>query len=72
LGRQWARHPLGIIAGGGGPRELLHMVYGVLDLGIVPVLARISASWTPRRRGVTTFVAALVTVVVLLRLAATG
>lgn len=63
---------LGILAAGGGPRELLHVVYAVFALGILPVLGRASARLEPRRRGLVTLLAAIVTLVALLRLAATG
>jgi hypothetical protein len=63
---------LGILAGGGGPRELLHFVYAVFAFGTLPVLARVSATWEPRRRGLATLLAAVVTLVAILRLAATG
>jgi hypothetical protein len=63
---------LGILAAGGGPRELLHFVYPVFAFGTLPVVARIAAKWDPRRRGLATVLAAAVTFVVLARLAATG
>ena len=63
---------LGILAGGGSPRELLHFVYAAFAFGIAPVMGRLSAKSEPRRRGLTTLFAAVVTLVALLRLAATG
>jgi hypothetical protein len=63
---------VGILAGGGAPRELLHFVYAVLAFGTLPVLGRITARWEPRRRGLATLVAAAVTLAVVVRLAATG
>ena len=63
---------LGILLAGGSPRELLHVVYAVLALGILPVMGRASTRWEPRRRALTTLLAAIVTLVALLRLAATG
>jgi hypothetical protein len=63
---------LGILAGGGSPRELLHFVYGVFAFGTLPVLARAAARWEPRRRGLAALLAAVVTLVAILRLAATG
>jgi hypothetical protein len=63
---------LGILAAGGGPRELLHVVYAVVALGILPVLGRATSRWEPRRRGVVTLLGAVVTLVALLRLYTTG
>jgi hypothetical protein len=63
---------LGILAGGGSPRELLHFVYAVFAFGTLPVLARVSARWEPGRRGLATLLAVVVTLVALLRLATTG
>jgi hypothetical protein len=63
---------LGVIAGGGTPRELLHVVYAVVAFGTVPVSGRIAEGWEPRRRSLGTVLAATVTLVAMLRLAATG
>ena len=63
---------LGILAGGGTPRELLHFVYAVFAIGTLPVLAKISEAWQPRRRGFAVLFGAFVTLVAVLRLAATG
>ena len=63
---------LGILAGGGGPRELLHFVYAVFAFGTLPVLARVAATWEPRRRSLATLLAAVVTFVAILRAGATG
>jgi hypothetical protein len=63
---------LGILAGGGSPHELLHFVYAGGAFGILPVLGRAMSGWEPRRRGLATLLAAVVTLVAILRLAATG
>jgi hypothetical protein len=63
---------LGILAAGGSPRELLHVVYAVVALGILPVAGRLGARWEARRRGFTTLIGAVVTLVAFVRLYATG
>jgi hypothetical protein len=63
---------LGLLIGGARPAELLHLVYAVLAFAVLPIATSLSARWTSRRRAVATVVAALVALVVLLRLFGTG
>jgi hypothetical protein len=63
---------LGLLVGGARPREMLHFVYAVLAIGVVPVATSVSARWGPRRRAMVTLLGALVGLVVILRLFATG
>jgi hypothetical protein len=63
---------LGLLVGGARPAELLHFVYAVVAIGVMPVAASFTASWVPRRRAIATLVAALIALVVILRLFATG
>lgn len=63
---------LGILAGGGNPHELLHFVYAGVAFGILPVLGRAISGWESRRRAWAMLLAAVVTLVAILRLAATG
>jgi hypothetical protein len=63
---------LGLLAGGTRPRELLHFVYAVVALGVLPVSTSFSARWAPRRRGIVTLLGALIALAAILRLFATG
>jgi hypothetical protein len=63
---------LGLFVSGPGPREALHFLYGGLAFGILPVARSLSKGARPRRQAVVTLVAALVVLVVLARLFATG
>lgn len=63
---------LGLLVGGARPAELLHFVYAVLTFGALPIATSISTTWTPRRRGLATLTAALIALVLVLRLFATG
>jgi hypothetical protein len=63
---------LGLLLGGARPRELLHFVYAVLAIGAVPVATSVSAPWGPRRQAIVTLLGALVALVAILRLFATG
>lgn len=63
---------LGLLLGGARPKELLHFVYAVVAIGAMPIAASFTGSWQPRGRAVATLVAALVALVVIVRLFATG
>jgi hypothetical protein len=63
---------LGLLVGGARPRELLHFVYAMVALGALPISTSVSAHSEPRRRGIATAVAALVTLAAIARLFATG
>jgi hypothetical protein len=63
---------LGLLLGGARPRELLHFVYAVLAIGAVPVATSVSARWGARRQALVSLLAALVAIVAILRLFATG
>lgn len=63
---------LGLLAGGARPRELLHFVYALLAVGALPVAASISRGWDAARVRIATLIAALVALVAVLRLFATG
>jgi uncharacterized membrane protein YjdF len=63
---------LGLLLGGARPRELLHFVYAVLAVGTVPIATSVSAHWGARRRALVSLLGALVALVAILRLFATG
>ncbi len=63
---------LGLLVGGARPRELLHFVYAVVAIGTMPIAATLTGSWEPRHRAIATLVAALIALVLVLRLFATG
>jgi hypothetical protein len=63
---------LGLLVGGARPRELLHFVYAIVAVGMLPVSTSLSAHWDPRRRAIVTAVGALVSLAAILRLFATG
>ena len=63
---------LGIVFGGGGPKESLHYVYSVVAIGALPITSSMTRRFSPRTRGVATLVAALVVVIVVVRLFQTG
>jgi hypothetical protein len=63
---------LGLFMGGGGPRELLHFVYAVVALGVLPVVDSLSRRAGPRARGIATLAAALIALAVVVRLFQTG
>jgi hypothetical protein len=63
---------LGILLGGGRPRELLHFVYAGLALASVPIADSVARHSTPRRRALTRLVGALLGAAVIARLFATG
>jgi hypothetical protein len=63
---------LGLLMGGGRPRELLHFVYAVVALGVLPLVDSLSRRAGPRARGIATFAAALIALAVVVRLFQTG
>jgi hypothetical protein len=63
---------LALLAGGQRPREWLHLVYALLAFALVPLADSLAAQATPRRRAVARLFGALVALVVIVRLFATG
>lgn len=63
---------LGLLAGGGRPKELLHFVYAVVVLSALPIADRLSKEASPRSRGLVGVGGALVALVVVARLFGTG
>ena len=63
---------LGLLVGGSGPTESLHVLYAILALGSLPVADSLVRRSSPRRQAVTTLVAALVAAVLVARLFQTG
>lgn len=63
---------LGMLVGGGRPREPLHFVYAVVALAMMPFATSLSRHSAPRRQGVATFLGSLVALIVILRLFGTG
>jgi hypothetical protein len=63
---------LGLLVGGSGPREPLHLLYAVIGLAAFPVASSLSGRASPRRRALITLVIAVVVLVVVARLFQTG
>jgi hypothetical protein len=63
---------LGVLVGGGQPADSLHYLYAVLAFGLVPVSGSLASRSSARVRGVVTFIASAVALVVIARLFATG
>jgi hypothetical protein len=63
---------LGVLAGGGHPRDPLHLFYAVAALSAIPIAATISRHATSRRRAVASALATLVILIVAARLYQTG
>ena len=63
---------LGLFLAGGGPHEPLHLLYGALAIGSLPVADSLAREAGPRRRAIITLVAAVVLLVLVLRLFQTG
>lgn len=64
---------LALLLGGRRPTEaLLHLVYTVLALGLVPLADALAAQASPRRRALARLLGALVALGVIARLFATG
>jgi hypothetical protein len=58
--------------GGGGPGDSLHYVYAVVALATVPMASWIARGRSPRTRAAVSFIAALIALVVWIRLLQTG
>jgi hypothetical protein len=63
---------LGILLAGGGPHEPLHFLYAILAIGALPVADSLARKASPRRRAVITLIAAIVLLVLIVRLTQTG
>lgn len=63
---------LGVVAGGGGPANSLHYVYTVVALALLPLASTFTRGRSARVRAGATVVAAIVALVVVLRLFQTG
>jgi hypothetical protein len=63
---------LGLFAGGGRPREVLHFVYAIVALGALAIADSISRRAGPRQRAIASLVGALVALAVIARLFQTG
>lgn len=63
---------LGLLAGGGRPREALHFLYAVLAIAILPVANSIARRYRPITQAWVTVAAAGVILVVIARLFGTG
>lgn len=63
---------LGLLVGGGRPREVLHFVYAIVVLGSVPIATSVSARSSPRTRGLASTTGAIVALIVVARLFGTG
>jgi hypothetical protein len=63
---------LGLLAGGGRPREILHFVYAIVALGAVPVADSMARRAGPRQRGIARLIGVLVALAVVARLFQTG
>jgi hypothetical protein len=63
---------LGLLVGGGHPKETLHFVYAIVALGVLPISDTLSKGRSPRTRGLASLVGALVALVVVARLFGTG
>ncbi|KRT62367.1 MAG: hypothetical protein XU10_C0030G0017 [Chloroflexi bacterium CSP1-4] len=57
---------------GAGPRDILHIVYGVFAVATIPVAAFAAAGREPGRRRATWTIAGVVLVILVLRLFQTG
>jgi hypothetical protein len=63
---------LGLLAGGGRPREILHFVYSIVALGSLPVANSMARRAGPRQQALASLVGALVALAVIARLFQTG
>ncbi len=63
---------LALLLRGPGPRELLHLLYGVLAFALMPLVDSQTRGAQPRARGLARAAGALVTVALIARLFATG
>jgi hypothetical protein len=63
---------LALLLGGHRPAEWLHLVYALLAFALVPLADSLAVQASPRRRAVARLLGALVALVVIARLFATG
>ncbi|HEY8868126.1 MAG TPA: hypothetical protein VIM30_01900 [Candidatus Limnocylindrales bacterium] len=63
---------LGLLIGGARPGEMLHLVYAIVALGMLPTANHLARRADPRGRGAAGFIGGLITAVVILRLFQTG
>ena len=63
---------LGMLVGGARPHEMLHLLYAVIAFGTLPIAAGLSRQASERTRGLASLGGALVALVVVARLFATG
>jgi hypothetical protein len=63
---------LGVVSAGGGPANSLHYVYTVVALGLLPLASTFTRGRSDRVRAGATLIAAIVALVVVLRLFQTG
>jgi hypothetical protein len=63
---------LALLLGGRRPTEWLHLVYGLLAFGLVPLADSLTSQASPRRRALARLLGALIAAVVIIRLFATG
>jgi hypothetical protein len=63
---------LGMFVGGARPHEMLHLLYAALAFAATPVTDMLAGRLSPRGRALSTTVAALIGLVLLVRLFMTG
>lgn len=63
---------LGMLVGGEGPGDPLHIIYGGLALASIPIGNGLSRHASPRRLAITTLLARIILIVLILRLFQTG
>jgi hypothetical protein len=63
---------LGVVAGGGAPRDSLHYVYVVVVIGLLPLATTLARGRSARVRAGATVIAVLTALVVMVRLSQTG
>jgi hypothetical protein len=63
---------LGLLVGGARPRELLHFVYAAIAFAALPLAGSFSARLPDQRRWLATVIGAVIALVAILRLFATG
>jgi hypothetical protein len=63
---------LGMFVGGARPQEMLHLLYAALAFAAIPVTNMFAGRLSPRARALATIVAALIGLVLIVRLFMTG
>lgn len=63
---------LGMLVGGARPHETLHFLYAVIAFGTLPIAAGLSRNASERTRGLASLGGALIALIVVARLFATG